>query len=215
MAQTCDSPRNARDSLVGLVLLGVVGANGAAHVAASRWYDTFWLCNWCVLGVAVALFTRSARLATVAWIWLLPGTLAWSVEVLSSVRFFASSYALHGLGLFGAVYALRRLGAARGVTPVAIAALACVVLGSRLLPEAANVNGVFGPRRGWVALAALGALYPLSLAALALGAAWLGQVSALLVAGGERERATSRPSGAWSALRIGAADRAPSPPQNA
>jgi hypothetical protein len=215
VAQSCDSTRNARDSLVGLVLLGVVGANGAAHVAASRWFDAFWLCNWCVLGVALSLFTRSARLATIAWIWLLPGTLAWSVEVLSSVRFFATSYALHGLGLLGAVYALRRLGAASGVMPLALLTLACVALGSRLLPEAANVNGVFGPRRGWVSLAAIGSLYPLSLAALALGAAWLGQVSALLVARGERDGATSRPSGAWSALRIRAADRAPSPPQSA
>lgn len=207
---------NTRDSLVGVTLLGVVGANGAAHVAAERWYDAFWLCNWCVLGVAVALLVRSARLATVAWIWLLPGTLAWSVEVLASVRFFATSYALHGLGLCGAVYALRRLGAVRGLMPVALGALACVVLGSRLLPEIANVNGVFGPRRGWASLAAVGSLYPLALAALALGAAWLGQVSALLVAGTERDDgATSRPSGAWSALRIRAADRAPSPPQNA
>lgn len=201
---------------MGLLLLSVVGANAVAHVAGGRWYDVFWLCNWCVLGVGVALLTGSARLATVAWIWLLPGTLAWSVEVLASVPFFATSYALHGLGALGAVYALRRVGAARGVGPLSLAVLACVLLGSRLLPEAANVNGVFGPRRGWPSLAALGSLYPLSLAALALGAAWLGQLSALFVAGGERDAgATSRPSGAWSALRIRAADRAPSPPQNA
>jgi len=211
-----DSTCNTADSSVGLALLGIVLANAAAHVSAARWYDAFWLCNWCVLGVSVALFVRSARLATVAWIWLLPGTLAWSVEVFASVRFFATSYALHGLGLFGAVYALRRVGAVGGLIPLALVALAGVLLGSRLLPESANVNGVFGPRRGWASLAVLGSLYPLALAALAFGAAWIGQVSALVVAGGERdEGATSRPSGMFGALRIRAADRAPAPPQNA
>ena len=197
-------------------MVGVVLANASAHVSAGRWYDAFWLCNWCVLAVAIALFARSPRLATVSWIWLLPGTLAWSVEVLASVRFFATSYALHGLGLLGAAYALRRVGAVRGMVPAAFVALACVLVASRLLPEAANVNGVFGPRRGWVSLAATGSFYPLCLSLLALAAAWLGQASALSIARGEREAgATSRLSGTWRALRIRAADPAPSPPQNA
>lgn len=216
MSSTHASLLKRPDSLVGLALVGVVLANASVHASAGRWYDAFWLCNWCVLAVALALFTRSARLATVAWIWLLPGTLAWSVEVLASVRFFATSYALHGLGLMGAWYGLRRLGAVRGMLPAAFVALACVLAASRLLPEAANVNGVFGPRRGWVSLAATGSFYPLCLALLALAAAWLGQASALLVAGVERDAAaTSRLSAALSALRSRAADRAPSPPQSA
>jgi hypothetical protein len=198
-----------RDVLVAALLFGIVVTNGVVHVAAGRWYDAFWLCNWCVLSVAAALALRSSWLATVAWIWLLPGTAAWFVEVLAAVRFAASSYALHAVGLAGAFYALRRLGAQRGVVWGSLIALGAVLLGSRLLPDVANVNGVFGPRRGWTTLAATGSAYPLAVAALAVIAAWLGQASALFVARGARPVGSVTLWAALNALRIRAQDPAP------
>ncbi|HEV8245702.1 MAG TPA: hypothetical protein VGP93_08035 [Polyangiaceae bacterium] len=140
----------------GLAVLVAVGSNVIWHVTHGRWFEAFWLCNAAALVAGLALWTQKSLLATVAFIWLVPGTAAWAAEALLLGSSFAwPSYALHLTGAIAAVLGIRRFGAHRAGYVAALALLALLLLVSRLLPLAANVNCAFGPRAGWWVFQAL------------------------------------------------------------
>ncbi len=165
---------------LGTAVLLALATNAAWHVKHGRWFDAFWLCNAAALLAGVALLLRQALLATVAFVWLVPGTLCWGIEAsLLGSTFGWPSYALHLAGAVGAVFAVWRLGAHRAGYLGALLLLALLLLLSRFLPEGANVNCAFGPREGWrvfqwlpfghwLSLAILGALLSFAMNQLAL-----------------------------------------------
>ncbi len=134
----------------GASVLAMLAMNVGWHIAHGRWFDVFWLCNAAAFLAGLALLGRSALLATISFVWLVPGTLCWGVEagVLGSA-FGWPSYFLHLGGAMTATYAVWRLGAHRAGYIGALVLLALVLGISRVLPAGANVNCAFGPRAGW------------------------------------------------------------------
>jgi hypothetical protein len=160
--------RRVEIALGGLALLAV-GANVTWHAQQGTWFDAFWLCNGATVLAGLGLLLRAPLLGTAAFVWLVPGTLAWAVEALFlGSSFPPPSYGLHLGGVAAAVYAVYRLGAHRAGYLGGLALFSALVLLSRALPEEANVNCAFGPRASWKAWAGLGLPHHLTIALLAL-----------------------------------------------
>jgi hypothetical protein len=164
----------AREIALGLLALFVVLLNVVWHVQHGRWFESFWLCNLSLALVGAGLLARSSLGVSVGFAWLIPGTLAWSIEAsLLGGTFAPTSYAVHLGGSALATFGVARLGVHRRTELAALTFLAAALLLARGLPASANVNCAFGARAGWRVLPSSGALF------FALGT--LGAVAASLL----------------------------------
>ncbi|HVJ19497.1 MAG TPA: hypothetical protein VM686_28955 [Polyangiaceae bacterium] len=164
--------RNVQLGLGTLALLGLA-ANVSWHVQHGTWFDCFWVCNAATLLAGLGLLFRSALLSTSAFVWVVPGTLAWGTEALLLGSTFAvPSYLLHFTGFAAAVYGVRSLGAHAAGYLGGLALFAALLVLSRALPVAANVNCAFGPRASWKAWAALELPHHVSIVVLVLIVVW-------------------------------------------
>src|SRR5262249_3122020 len=68
------------DCFVGGFALAAIVLHDAAHVAAGRWYDVFWVCNLAALLVGPGVLLRSALLSSVALTWIVPGSIVWLLD---------------------------------------------------------------------------------------------------------------------------------------
>jgi hypothetical protein len=159
---------------LGILALLALATNVTWHVTHGRWFDCFWVCNGATLFAGLALLVRSQLLATAAFVWVVPGTVAWGTEALFFGSDFAlPSYLLHLSGFAAALYGVWLLGAHRAGYQVGLALFAGLMLVSRALPPAANVNCAFAPRASWKGVWATFALpHHLTIAAIAFGLCW-------------------------------------------
>ena len=166
-------PARRAELVLGIMALAALGTNVSWHVRHGTWFDSFWVCNAATLLAALGLFFRSPLLATAAFVWLVPGALAWGSEALLLGSDFAlPSYLLHFTGLLAAAYGVRRVGAHAAGYLGGLGLFAGLILLSRALPADANVNCAFGPRASWKAWAALGLPHFVTVAVLALTVSW-------------------------------------------
>lgn len=131
--------------------VAAIVVHDAAHVAAGRYWDVFWVCNVSALFVGPAIVLRSPLLAAVGLTWLVPGTVVWLLDVvIAGSNILPTSYAVHLGGTAAAVYATRRFGFAERGWLLALGVLAGATLFSRLfLPVQANVNAAHAVPHGW------------------------------------------------------------------
>ena len=139
------------DCFIGGFAGAAIVLHDAAHVLAGRWYDVFWVCNLAALLVGPAVLFRSALLSTVAFTWILPGTLVWFLDtVLAGSAILPTSWGVHLGGSIAAIYGVRRAGSAERGLFAALLLPAFALLISRLfLPASENVNAVHSVPRGW------------------------------------------------------------------
>jgi hypothetical protein len=175
------------DYFAGGYALGGIVLHDAAHFAAGRWYDAFWVCNVAALLVAPAVLSRSPMLATVALTWLLPGTLVWLTDVfVAGSTILPTSYNVHLGGALAAVYGVWRSGHAKKSWLLALAFLALTVIVSRLLlPAEHNVNAVHRVPPGWSFLGENRGRFVLVAIALSVALCAFGQGLARLLARGK------------------------------
>jgi hypothetical protein len=172
----------APQAVGGLAFLAAF-ANVVWHIEHGRWFECFWLCNVAAIAAALGLFFSSSLLSTVAFIWLVPGTIVWSIEVfVLRVEFAHTSYALHLVGVAAASFGVHRLGAHRSGFAGALGFLSGLLVLSRFLPEAANVNCAFSPRTGWSIFELLPIPYSLAVVVLGLTIAYATSKLALALA---------------------------------
>jgi hypothetical protein len=165
-------------------ILAIV-AHDAAHVAAGRYWDVFWVCNIAALFVGPAILLRSPLFAAVALTWLFPGTVVWLVDAfVAGSNILPTSYAVHLGGTAAAFYATRRAGFSDRGWVAALAVLGAAVLVSFLfLPVATNVNGAHAVPRGWGFLGGSRSGFAAVASIIALLACLLGRVLGRATAG--------------------------------
>lgn len=160
----------------------------AAHVAAGRWYDVFWVCNVSALLVAPAVIARSPTLCAIAFTWLLPGTAVWLLDsFVAGANILPTSWGVHLGGTLAALYGVWRSGFARRGWLAALGMLAATLLVSRwFLPPRFNVNVVHAVPQGWSFLGGTYAGFVATALVLVAVVCGLGQLVGWLVAGRHR-----------------------------
>ena len=176
------------DCFVGGFSASAILLHDAAHVLAGRWYDAFWVCNLAALLVGPAVLFRSALLATVAFTWILPGTLVWLLDaLLAGSAILPTSWGVHVGGSLAAIYAVRRAGPVDRGLVASLALPAFALLVSRLcLPPAENVNAVYRVPAGWGFLGKNFAWFFVSETLITIAVAVVGQLAAQRIAGRAR-----------------------------
>ena len=159
---------------LGILALLALATNLAWHIAHGRWFDCFWVCNAATLLAGLGLLFRSPLLSTAAFVWVVPGTLAWATEALVfGSDFSPPSYLLHISGFVAALYGVRSLGAHPAGYLGGLGLFGVLLLLCRALPAEANVNCAFAPRASWKAVwATIELPHYLTTALLALGVCW-------------------------------------------
>jgi len=139
------------DWVVAIFSILAIVLHDAAHVAAGRYWDVFWVCNVSALFVGPSILLRSPVLAAVGLTWLVPGTIVWLLDVVvAGSNILPTSYAVHLGGTAAVVYATRRVGFAERGWLLALGVFGAATLVSRLfLPAQANVNAAHSVPRGW------------------------------------------------------------------
>jgi hypothetical protein len=160
----------------------------AAHLAAGRYWDVFWVCNVSAALVGPAILFRSPLLSAAALTWIVPGTGVWLADAfVAHSNILPTSYAVHIGGTLAACYATRVSGFARRGWLFALAVLALSVLVSRLfLPAFANVNAAHSIPKGWGFLGQRRAAFVVAATALSLACCLLGRALGKAI-GGHRE----------------------------
>jgi hypothetical protein len=139
------------DCFIGGFALAAILLHDAAHVAAGRWYDVFWVCNLAALLIGPGVLARSSQLCITGLTWIVPGTIVWWLDaVVAGSNFLPTSWGVHVGGSIAAIYGVRRAGYAKNTFWLTGALPLGAILGSRLLlPAERNVNGAHGVPRGW------------------------------------------------------------------
>jgi hypothetical protein len=122
----------------------------AAHVLHGVPWDALWVCYLADLLLAAGVLGASARLVSVALMWLALGNVCWILHLTAGGIFYPSELLPHVGGLTVAVLATSELGYAAGSWLWAIGGLACCqALCHVLTPAAANVNLAHRVWTGW------------------------------------------------------------------
>jgi hypothetical protein len=168
-------------------ILAIV-VHDAAHVAAGRYWDVFWVCNVSALFVGPAILLRSPLLAAVGLTWLVPGTIVWLLDVVvAGSNILPTSYAVHLGGTAAVVYATRRVGFAERGWLLALGVLGAATLISRLfLPAKANVNAAHSVPHGWGFLGGSLGAFAATAVTIALVTCLVGRILGRAIAGGAK-----------------------------
>jgi hypothetical protein len=172
------------DCFVGGFALAAIALHDAAHVREGRWYDLLWVCNVAALLVGPGVLLRSALLTTVAFTWILPGTLVWLLDaVVGGSGILPTSWGVHIGGTLAAAYGVRRAGYARHGYLVSVGFVCLVMIVSRLVgPAEHNVNAVHAVPRGWDFLGGSWPRFMVVSAGIALVASAAGQLFSRAIA---------------------------------
>jgi hypothetical protein len=166
------------DWAVATFAMVAIAVHDAAHVAAGRYWDAFWICNVAALFVGPAILLRSPAMAAVALTWLVPGTVVWLLDVaLAGSNILPTSYAVHLGGTAAALYATRTVGFCEIGWVWSLLVLAASTLASRLfLPKAANVNAAHAIPHGWTVLGSTRVAFVATAIAIVLATCLLGRI---------------------------------------
>lgn len=169
-----------------------IGAHDAAHIAAGRYWDVFWICNVAALFVGPAILLRSPELAAIALTWLFPGTVVWLVDALvAGSNILPTSYAVHLGGTAAAFYATRRAGFSERGWVAALGVLALAVLVARVfLPVGANVNAAYSVPRGWGFLGGGRSGFAVVASTIVFATCLIGRMLGRAIAGSDRKESS-------------------------
>lgn len=144
-------PPSRLDCFIGGFAFAAIALHDAAHVAAGRWYDVFWVCNLAALLIGPGVLLRSPQLCITGLTWIVPGTVVWLLDtVFAGSNILPTSWGVHLGGCVAAFYGVRRSGYAPHTFWLTGALPLAAILGSRfLLPAEHNVNGAHAVPRGW------------------------------------------------------------------
>ncbi len=136
--------------VLGVAALACYAAHGGFHLYHGRPEDLLWACHLGAALVGVGLLARSPAVNAVGVSFLALGTPLWLLDLAAGGEFFPTSLLTHVGGLLIGLYGVRRLGVPAGVWWKSAAALAGLILLSRLVtPERANVNVAFAVPPPW------------------------------------------------------------------
>ncbi len=120
------------------------------HVLNDTAHDVLWMCNVAPVLLAVGSSIKNATLVAVATLWLGYGTPMWLLDLATGSPLIPTSVLPHVLCPVLGVLAARELGVPKRAWLRATAALAVLMLFTRVLtPPEPNVNLVYSVWKGW------------------------------------------------------------------
>ncbi|NOY90636.1 MAG: hypothetical protein GXP55_05445 [Deltaproteobacteria bacterium] len=135
---------------MGLVALAIWLAHGADLASRGEAIDLLWICNMGALLLTLGCLFRQRIVLAVGLLWMLPGELFWTLDMLTGGEILVSSFALHLVIPVLGFLTIRRVGWPTGAWWVASLSLLPLALLTHVAsPESRNINLAFHIEEGW------------------------------------------------------------------